>query len=387
MEISEIFHKVAASTEDVLDIARRRIWQRTGMNRPRHIAAYQGYESPQTAHISGRLLANKPGSGPMDMDGWWENLLNTYRRWESDEVPFTPVTLRYGEREITTETDEEGYYRVELPARSQKAQGEISWQTASVRSGDGESEVHAIHEILVTPTAAEYGVISDLDDTVIHTGISSILLAAKLTFLENSKTRKPLDGVAELYHSFRNGSLGRPVNPIFYISSSPWNLHDLLEDFINLNNIPAGPMILRDVGLDRNKLIKGRGHGHKLEKALEIIDGFSDLPFVLVGDSGQEDPAIYEAVVKERPGRVKAIYIRDIDPEVDSELDAKVRRSVRATESNGVPMILAKDSRLISEHAASMGLIRTETIPDIALETALDKMRPDLGEQAVKDAL
>jgi phosphatidate phosphatase APP1 len=261
------------------------------------------------------------------------------------------------------------------------------WNTAEARVKTDAGETSAIHHVLTPSADAAFGIISDLDDTVIHTGITSILLAAKLTFLENAKTRKPLDGVAELYSTLQKGIAGLPVNPIFYVSSSPWNLYDLLVDFLALNEIPRGPLLLRDFGLDDTKVVKEKGHGHKLRKALQIIDGYPKLPFVLVGDSGQDDPSIYAEISKLRPGRVRSIYIRDVDPGVDSARDVAVHRAVKVAEAHGVPMILAPDSKAMSEHASRIGLIPAAAVPEVVAEIRKDEQRPETGEQAVKDAV
>ena len=96
------------------------------------------------------------------------------------------------------------------------------------------------------------------------------------------------------------------------MSSSPWNLYDLLVDFLDLNGIPAGPLMLRDFGL-RYEPTAGSGHlGHKLKEMRQILQAYPQLQFILIGDSGQEDPEIYREVVKEFPGRILAIYIRDV---------------------------------------------------------------------------
>ena len=119
--------------------------------------------------------------------------------------------------------------------------------------------------------------------------------------------------MAALYQSFLNGNAGRPVNPIFYISSSPWNLYDLLRDFLELNEIPRGPIFLRDLGVDQTKFIKRSGHGEKLERALQIMSDFPELPFVLVGDSAQHDAGLYaEAAALEKylPAQVDPEEIR-----------------------------------------------------------------------------
>lgn len=382
----KLLHRVIASGEEKMDAARRGVSRKLGTNPPRQIAAYHGYADPAAIHVSGRVLSNKPRGGPLDDDGWWENLVNTYRRWESDEVVGARVTLRFGEHEQSVVTDEEGYYRAKFPAISSKER-QLVWSVVSARTEGEDGEIHGTHEIMVPPREASFGIISDLDDTVIRTGITSILLAAKLTFLENAKTRKPLEGVAELYDALQRGHVDTPHNPLFYISSSPWNLHDLLVDFLQLNEIPVGPLLLRDVGLDRTKFIKEKGHGHKLEKALGLMDAYPHLPFVLIGDSGQEDPAIYAEVTRLRPGRTKAIYIRDIDPDMETHLDESVARAMEIAAASGVPMLPARDSRAISEHARELGLIPGSALGKVSAEVEADKARPETGEQALKDAV
>lgn len=382
----KMLHRAAASAEEAVDGARRTAWRASGRHRPRQIVAYRGYADATSLRVMGRVLANRPSGGPLDDDGWWKNLINTWRRWESDEVPFAEVTLRFEGIELAVTADEEGYYHAEfpLPPFSGDALGWVEVHASSGSDGDG---VTAVHEVMRTPPAAEFGIISDLDDTVIHTGITSLLHAAKLTFLENAKTRKPLEGVAGLYQALQSGHSDKPRNPLFYLSSSPWNLHDLLVDFLRLNEIPPGPILLRDIGIDRTKFIKEKGHGHKREKALDLLDAFPDLRFVLIGDSGQEDPAIYAEVARVRPGRVLAIYIRDIDPEFDTERDTAVHRAVEESAAAGVPMILARDSRMIAEHARGLGLIPSSAVGEVRTEVAADQSRPETGEQALQDAV
>ena len=375
-------HRAAVASEDAVDRVRRNLSARLGRNSPAHIATYGGWSDASGTHLSGRVLSKAPGGGPLDDDTVWKNLLNTIRRWESDEVSGVPVTLRLREHEITVTTDDEGYYRATLPTTA----GEKLWTTAEARVQTGDREISAIHHLLTPSPAAQFGIISDLDDTVIHTGITSLLLAAKLTFLENAKTRKPLDGVAELYAALQKGTAGTPLNPLFYVSSSPWNLHDLLWDFIQLNDIPRGPILLRDFGLDRTKFVKEKGHGHKLEKALTLLDGYPHLPFVLVGDSGQEDATIYAEICHLRPDRVRAIYIRDVDPGLHSARDLLVHRAVDAAAAHGVPMILAPDSQAMSEHASRIGLIPAAAVPEVIAEVHKDEARPETGAQAIMDA-
>lgn len=380
-----MLHLVAASGENVVDRMRRYVSRQMGTNLPRRIVAYHGYSGPERVYVSGRLLSNSPRE-PRDDDSWWDNLANTWHQWESDEVAGAPVMVRYQNHEMTVTTDEEGYYQANFPAGPPIRDG-LLWHKAIASAGIAEQEISAEHEIMVPSADARFAIISDLDDTVIHTGVTSLLLAAKLTFLGNAKTRKPLDGVATLYQSLQCDGRGTPLNPIFYISSSPPNLHDLLIDFLRLNEIPLGPLLLHDVGLDRTKFMKEKGHSHKSDKALALMDTYPNLPFVLIGDSGQQDPQLYSELTRLRPGRILAIYIRDVDPDVYSLRDQATQSAMDIASAAGVPMILARDSVRISEHARKMGLISDGAIDDVVVEVEADQARPEIGEQALRDVM
>lgn len=386
--ILRLLHRAAVSVEHAWDRARYRASAAVVRSRPRQIVAYQGYADRGGVWVGGRVLSDRPTGGPLDNDTWWNNLVNTWRRWESDEVPYAPVQIRFGGQFRELSANEEGYYQARFDFIQDTTPGDcLSWLEATATSGSEGREITARHPVMVTPANAKFGIISDLDDTVIHTGITSLLLAAKLTFLGNAKTRKPLDGVAKLYQALQRGHASVPINPIFYISSSPWNLHDLLLDFLRLNEIPLGPILLRDLGFDETKFIKEKGHGHKRRKALDLLASFPELPFVLIGDSGQEDPTIYADIAAQLPHRIRAIYIRDVDPEFDTVRDTTVNRAMRLAEYHGVPMILAKTSMEISQHAGALGLLPQTALKEVMGEVVKDQERPGTGQQAIEDAV
>ncbi|MFX5839907.1 App1 family protein, partial [Acinetobacter baumannii] len=80
----------------------------------------------------------------------------------------------------------------------------------------------------------------------------------------------------------------------------------------------------RDLGTDTGKFIKTPGHGHKLERARELIARMPQLRWVLLGDSGQADAELYAQAAQEFGDRIAAIYIRDVDPHADSPYDQGV---------------------------------------------------------------
>ncbi|GAB3750793.1 App1 family protein [Lysobacter olei] len=368
--------------DDRLDAARQRLRARLGLGAPLHIAAYRGYGDETAVHVMGRVLADKPEGGPMEDAGWWDNLLDTWRRFESDEVPGAALRVRLGASEVETASDHEGYYEATL---SGVGAPDGLWDNATVTLTDG---------ALVTPQPvlrvlpqARIGIISDIDDTILHSGITNWKVAAQLTFLHNARTRKPLAGVAALYHALQRGVGGSGPNPLFYVSSSPWNLYDLLEDFMELNGIPPGPIFLRDLGTDTGKFLKTPGHGHKLERARNLIHRFPHLRWVLLGDSGQADAELYAEAALEFGDRIAAIYIRDVDPDSDSPFDTVVDGHLQRIAGTRVPMLRVAESAAIARHAADLGLLAGEDIAAVEREVLRDKQRPGQGEAALAGAV
>lgn len=364
--------------DDYLDAARRRFDTKFAYNRPHHIAAYRAFADARGIDLFGRVLAEAPLGGPGEDDGWWDNLLNTYRRFESDEVPGVALKASFRGASAETVSDHEGYYRAHIA--TSVAPSDALWDNAAVSLANG--TLLTPQPVLQIGAAATFGVISDIDDTVLQSSIIDWKTAAQLTFLHNARTRKPLNGVAKLYQAFQSGADGAGRNPIFYVSSSPWNLYDLLDDFIELNSIPFGPIFLRDIGLDDGKFIKTQGHGHKLERARELIQRLPQLKWVLVGDSGQADAELYAEAAREFGDRILAIYIRDVDLEPESARDKSVDGYIEKIAGTRVPMLRVADSHAIAEHARGLGLIAESTLAGIAAEVQRDRNRPTLGEAA-----
>src|SRR5205085_2787521 len=168
-----------------------------------------------------------------------------------------------------------------------------------------EQPVTAIVRVHVPADTARFGVVSDIDDTVIQTDATDVVRMARAVLLGNAHTRLPFPGVVDLYRALRDGPGGACDNPLFYVSSSPWNLYELLEETFALRGVPPGPLLLRDWGLSSSGL-PTRHAGHKRAAIARIFETYPTLPFILVGDSGQEDPEIYASLMRDHPHRVLA---------------------------------------------------------------------------------
>lgn len=255
----------ALGAEAAFDKLKDRLFRRLDHDKPYQIIYFRGFGSETAVMLSGRVLRQHDLPTPSDNSRFWENLVATYQRFESDEVPGAAVRIEAFGQKYTTVTDEEGYFELlinppnELPAG--RAWYPVSYYLDGVTQPDGRSvEKHG--HLMISPRFSQFGVISDIDDTVLVTGATSILQTARLTFLGNAYTRLPFGGVAAFYRALQSGPVTTLFNPIYYVSSSPWNLYDLLVDFFRIQGVPKGPLLLRDLGLSANQLGVSSHHEH-----------------------------------------------------------------------------------------------------------------------------
>jgi phosphatidate phosphatase APP1 len=354
--------------------ARSRVF---GERTARQVVPYLGFGTPAEIFVSGRVLANRPFRTPDARDRWWQNLGSTLRHLESDEVIGARVRIHALGTQRDTLTDDEGFYRAwlrpaEAPATDRAWHDIVAEVLEPVRPGV--AEVRAVGRVLVPPASANYGIISDLDDTVIRTDATRLLSMLKRTLLENARTRLPFPGVAAFYSALHAGSGGTDGNPVFYVSSSPWNLYPLLTDFLEHQGIPAGPLMLRDWGIGHHGLLPPAHGAHKLAAIRQILEAYPALPFVLIGDSGQEDPEIYRDVVHDHGHRIAAVYIRNVtaSPARDHAI-AQLSEEVRM---KGSVLLLSDDSAAAARHAAGRGWIRAEAVRNVEGDVSRSAARP-----------
>ncbi|GAA4399473.1 DUF2183 domain-containing protein [Nibrella viscosa] len=365
----------AVDIEDQFDRLKGRLFRRLHQSKPYQIVYYRGFGSPTAVWLKGRVLRQRKQdmSTPSDNDTVWNNMLATYRRFGSIEVPGVTVKIDTFGESYTTVTDEEGYFELTITPPASLLPGRawfpVRYSLVDITQPTDGSEVSIDGHLMISPEFSKFGVISDIDDTVLVTGATSLLQAAQLTFMGNAYTRLPFAGVAAFYRALQSGPVTTLFNPIYFVSSSPWNLYDLLVDFFRIQGIPKGPILLRDIGLTREHFLKSSHEAHKLEQINRVLNVNPQLPFVLIGDSGQKDPEIYAQVVRENPGRILAVYIRDVSQDIRQ---ADVQAIIREMESHNVPMLLVPDTVAAAEHAADLGLIDSDTIPEIRAERRAD---------------
>ncbi|MCA1688025.1 MAG: DUF2183 domain-containing protein [Actinobacteria bacterium] len=348
------------AAEERFDRFRFGLKRRFGLLDPFEVLPYRGHGTPRELFLRGRVLEVTGNTRSGRHDTVLENLRNMARRFASDEVAGARVRASFRDVQVEAVADEEGFFDARF-ALAEPLTDPTQWHPVELElispASPGGGPVRSTGWVLV-PGGARVGIISDIDDTVVRSSATNVLKMAWIVLLNNARTRLPFEGVAAFYGALQRGADGRGHNPIFYVSSSPWNIYDVLEDFLNVHGVPAGPLFLKDWSLT----VLGKHREHKLVIIRRLLRTYPELPFVLIGDSGEEDPEIYRQAVREHPGRVRAIYIRDV---TTAERDAEVRAIAEELRGLGAEMVLAPDTAVAAEHAAANGLIAPDAVPGI----------------------
>ena len=356
---------VGQGIEEHFDALRFRLKRRFGLLDPFEILPYRGHGTTRELFLKGRVLEEAGITRPGRDDAVWKNILNMVRRFASGEVAGARVRASFEGLQVETTADVEGYFEVrfQLP---EPLDGGAGWYGVELDllspPSPGGGRVRSTGEVLV-PRGARFGVISDLDDTVLHSSATSVLKMTWIVVRNNAHTRLPFGGVAAFYRALQSGADGRSSNPVFYVSSSPWNIYDMLEDFLNVHGVPPGPLFLKDWSLT----VLGKHRDYKTGVIRRLLSTYEELPFVLIGDSGEEDPEIYLQAVREHPGRIMAVYIREV---TSGERDAEVKAIAEEVRKLGTEMVAVPDTAAAAKHAASIGLIAPEAIAAVRSESA-----------------
>jgi phosphatidate phosphatase APP1 len=336
---------------------------------------YRGYGSREEVFLIGRVF-RQPQLGAPRRDGSVAAQLIAIARW----------LLRRGVARATLEiafcgagqritTDRDGYFRVHLRPTTAPP-GDRLWHEMRITLVEP-AAITTAGAIFVPPAACRYVVISDIDDTIMETGVANKVRMLWNLFMQGPRSRVAFPGIAALLQALHRGVSGAETNPMLYVSRGPWSIYEILDEFFNLHAIPVGPILfLREWGLTLQSPLPRRAEGHKLELIRNMLSLYRDLPFILIGDSGQRDPEIYARIVREHPGRVLAVYIRNVsrDPARRRTIEDLALEVVAA----GSTLLLAVDSLAMAKHAIEHGLIAPEARFAVLEEREIQADEPGL---------
>ncbi|GMM91910.1 phosphatase domain-containing protein [Qipengyuania sp. MTN3-11] len=357
---------------------------------PVRIQPYFGYRNRERLFLTARALrSKKPGFEP---GGRLRAMRTMIAQFASHEIAELPVELELKTPEGVAArhqglTDNEGFVRFDLRLEPEwQATDHTGWEVVTLHWNDGSGARCVDAHVLAPGSDAGLAVISDIDDTIIETGITGgfrqILRNWRRVVAQLPDERLLVPGADVFYGALGGGAVPRSDrphtgerlsatrHPFFYVSSSPWNLFSYLVAFQRSRNLPLGPLMLRDWGLDRATFGSSSHGAHKLAAIRGILETYPELRFALIGDDTQGDLAAFGQIVAERARQIRAVFIRRAgEPFTAEELAAKA-----TIEGAGVPLWLGESYDSGRAFLQSIGLGHDGEAEEIV--KAVDKSAP-----------
>jgi phosphatidate phosphatase APP1 len=271
------------------------------------IVLYPGYVTGGAGEIEGRVIEYEETVPPSASEGRRATLRRNLGLLVNDERANVPVTVRLIERLWEGTTDEEGYFHVALDQLASLAPG---WHQIGGEVSGSSTEAG----LLVVPDTNVHGLISDVDDTIVITDVTSTRRMLANTLLRNPLQRQPVPGTAALYRELAAKNANPAAAPVFYVSASPRQIHFSIETFLAYNGFPRGVLITKRVTNDETSEPLRDQRAYKRARIERILERVPHVRFTLIGDDSESDPEIYDEIRTLHPGRIEAIWIRRVHP-------------------------------------------------------------------------
>ena len=304
------------------------------------VTPFPGYGGVDWVRVLGRVLIVPP----VKADGSSEfERVRGWRSFVAVPVGYAQVSISVGGVIHEVVADRGGVIDTVVPARL-----EPGWQslTMTVEGGD---QIET--RVFIVGPEVRFGVVSDVDDTVMVTALPRPLLAAWNSFVVDEHARQPVPGMAVLMERLVRDRSGTPV---VYLSTGAWNIAPTLIRFLRRHLYPPGSILLTDWGPTHDRWFRS-GKAHKSSNLRRLSAEFPEMKWLLIGDDGQHDDEIYTTFAREHPDSVAAVAIRKLSP-AEAVL-AGGRTAVDDHSAAAVPWITGPDGAALVDRLVAIGII------------------------------
>ncbi len=303
------------------------------------MAAFPGYGSERWVRVLARVVIPPVGRDKGEYAG-----IRGWRSFAAIPVAYGQVRVMVGGETHDVVADRGGVVDVVLPATL-----EPGWQTLTAQVEGGQTTTL---RVFIVSDGARFGVVSDIDDTVMVTAIPRPMLAAWNSFVVNEHARQPVPGMSVLLERVTRE---HPGAPLVYLSTGSWNVAPTLTRFLRRHLFPSGAMLLTDWGPTHDRWFRS-GRAHKSTNLNRLAQEFPDIRWLLIGDDGQADDAIYTEFAGAHPGNVAAVAIRRLTP-AEAVL-AGGRTAVNDHSAASVPWVSGDDGAELLDRLEEAGVVR-----------------------------
>jgi phosphatidate phosphatase APP1 len=330
----------------------KKILEWLGLTNQPTVKVYRGYGQTESLTLFGHVFRVSPLPPRRYRKSIVHNTLALLRLFIVKPFEGADVEMEWEGQLLQCKTDKDGFFKFDWKDQPPLP---VGWHEVVVAAKYNSQTIASSTGTIYVPFETQYGFISDIDDTFLVSHSSNLRKRLFVLFTQNARSRQPFEGSANHYQllSVGNTTADAP-NPFFYVSSSEWNLYDYINEFTLTYQIPKGVFLLNQLKLISELFKTGQNnHQGKFTRIVRILETFPRQRFVLLGDSSQHDPYIYEAVEKHFPKQIHAVYIRD----VYAKNFQKVKDVLFKIEGAGVPCCFFKHSSEAIMHSKKIGLI------------------------------
>lgn len=218
------------------------------------------------------------------------------------------IPIRIGERvEVLPESEANGHFRgrirltsAEVHQIAGEARKQLTYR-AVMRPGDERLIQGTVH---LMPRPAVH-VVSDIDDTI---KVSQVRDKPELLMNTFCRPFRPAPGMAELYRKWDAENVR-----FHYVSASPWQLYPPLAEFIREHQFPGGTFAMKPFRIQDGTALNVLGTQNTYKRSIiePLIEQFPHDQFVLVGDTGEQDPEIFARLAADYP-QVVRVFLRNV---------------------------------------------------------------------------
>ncbi|HEV7331164.1 MAG TPA: phosphatase domain-containing protein [Flavisolibacter sp.] len=316
------------------------------------VKVYHGYGHNKSITVYGHVFKLSPFPRKQYRQSFVRNTLSLLRLFLVKPFAGVEVQVEWKGKVHKAKTDKGGFFKLVWEDAEPYEQG---WVPVMVKAYRHNFLLAKSAGRIFIPYETQFVFISDIDDTFLISHSANLRKRLQVLFTQNARSRQPFAGVVRHYQLLaQSGTTPDAPNPFFFVSSSEWNLYEYILEFTAINKIPRGIFLLSQLKRFSELLKTGQNnHGTKFTRIVRIMQAFPTHSVVLLGDSSQQDPYIYEAIVKHFPKQILAVYIRDV---FDKNRE-KVRDVLYKIEAAGVPCLFFRHSEEAILHSVKIGLI------------------------------
>ncbi len=239
--------------------------------------------------------------------GWFRNFRTIIGLYQSTGLPNKSFKMRFDHGTVTGKTDHSGSFWceadfVEKQTRLEEIMLLPEEKKVELTENLYPNEIHQIESHTI--------VVSDLDDTLIHSFIKNKFRQLRTLLFTTVEKRK---AVKDVQHLIKRFALAGTAS--FYLSNSEQNLYPMLFRFLTINEFPPGPLFLKQyvhlADVIRRRILRKK-HSHKMNMLAKIMELFPNKKYILIGDNTQKDLRIYLDLAQTYPERIRYIIIRKV---------------------------------------------------------------------------